>query len=126
MYTFSGVSPAKNRESLTHLSFFIAHSLVARHPENGEYSGAKIEVSEAVPGPQREDGGGMGGQRDKGQSHLRLDSEGRDVGRKGLGFSLKAMVFPMADRFGCIGGTYFLSAAYTGSNPLLRNDTRTP
>jgi hypothetical protein len=42
MYRFSDSSPASRRQSLTDLSFFIAHSLCARYPGNGTYSSANL------------------------------------------------------------------------------------
>jgi hypothetical protein len=42
MYSFSDSSPTSRCQSLMDLSFFIAHSLCARYPENGTYSSAKL------------------------------------------------------------------------------------
>lgn len=102
MYSFSGESEQSRRETLTDLSFFIAHSLDARHPD-GTYSAAEIVGRAAVPGPQREDGGEMGGGGDKGRSHRRSDSQATVGGGKGKGnWVLKLLSFL---REGCVGGT---------------------
>jgi hypothetical protein len=109
MYSFSGVSAASSKQTLTNLSFFIAHSLLARHPVNGTFLPAEIEAPEAVPGPQREDGGEMAGGGDNGRSRPRSDSEATVGGTKAMGsFALKAISFLMADLFGCVGGKYLL------------------
>ena len=109
MYRFSGVSAESSRQTLTNLSFFIAHSLFEQHHVHAPFSPGEIEALEAVPVPQREDGGKRAGQGDNCPSHRRSDREATVGGKKGMGgLTLKTICFLIADMFGCIGGMSLL------------------